>query len=205
MATQSIHLYSRFVGFAKIVLPLAALAILSSLFLFSKTNDPGKGLRLFDGDLSEFASKERITAPRFAGMTPSGVTIQISAEEASPRGTGGPAFDATDLFARIEMPDGNVVEVIAPLGSIDGLTDMSELTGGIILKTTGGYYAKTHGLTFALNALDIASQGEISATTPIGDMQAGQMTLSLAKPTHDDEEPSYDLVFKNGVKLIYKP
>lgn len=205
MATQSIQLYTRIVTFAKIFLPLVALAILSSLFLFSKTNDPGKGVRLFDGDLNEFASKERIIAPRFAGMTPAGIAIQISAQEAGPRESGGPAFDATDLVARIEMPDGNIIDVIAPHGSIDSFTNMSELTGGILLKTSGGYYAKTQGLTFALNTVDIRSLGEISAKTPIGDMQAGAMTLSLAKPTSANEDPSYDLVFKNGIKLIYKP
>jgi lipopolysaccharide export system protein LptC len=99
MVARSLSTHSRIVAWTKIVLPLAALAILSSLFLFSKTNDPGKGVRLFDGDLAEFASKERITGPRFAGMTPSGVAIQISAREASPRSTGGPAFDAFDLNA----------------------------------------------------------------------------------------------------------
>jgi lipopolysaccharide export system protein LptC len=205
MATRNLTTHSRLVAWTKIILPLAALSILSSLFLFSKSNDPGKGVRLFDGDLAEFASKERITSPRFAGMTASGVAIQISANEASPRSTGGPAFDATDLKANIEMPDGSFVNVVAARGSIDSLNMMSELTGGITLETSDGYVAKTFGLEFALGKLDIKSQGEITATGPIGTVSAGQMELRLSAPVTKDMPASYDLVFKNGIKLIYTP
>jgi lipopolysaccharide export system protein LptC len=205
MAARSLNTHTRFVAWAKIILPLAAMAILSSLFLFSKTNDPGKGVRLFDGDLAEFASKERITGPRFAGMTPSGVAIQISAQEASPRNTGGPAFDAFDLQARIELPDLSFVDVVAKQGSIDSLNQMAELTGGITLTTSYGYVAKTFGLSFALGKLDIASQGEISAVGPLGAVRAGSMRLQLADPKDTGELQGYDLVFKNGIKLIYKP
>ncbi len=205
MSARNTNYHSRLVAWTKIILPLVALAILSSLFLFSKTNDPGKGVRLFDGDLTEFASKERITGPRFAGMTPAGVAIQISALEASPRETGGPAFDALELNAKIEMPDGQVVDVVAKRGSIDSLANTAQMTGGITLETSGGYVAKTFGLTFALDKLDIQSQGEITADGPLGSVRAGGMTLKTSTPQGPDELPGYDLVFKNGIKLIYKP
>ncbi|NOX73495.1 MAG: hypothetical protein GXP03_07710 [Alphaproteobacteria bacterium] len=205
MTARNLTTHSRLVAWTKIILPLAALAILSSLFLFSKSNNPGKGVRLFDGDLAEFASKERITRPRFAGMTVGGVAIQISAKEASPRSTGGPAFDATDLNANIEMPDGSFVDVEAVRGSIDSSNMMAELTGGITLETSGGYVAKTFGLEFSLDKLDIKSQGKITATGPIGTVSAGLMELHLAEPVTEGEPASYDLVFKNGIKLIYTP
>ncbi|MFT5160558.1 MAG: lipopolysaccharide export system protein LptC [Paracoccaceae bacterium] len=205
MVARSLSTHSRIVAWTKIVLPLAALAILSSLFLFSKTNDPGKGVRLFDGDLAEFASKERITGPRFAGMTPSGVAIQISAREASPRSTGGPAFDAFDLNARIELLDRSFVDVVAQQGSIDSLNQLAELTGGITLITSDGYVAKTFGLSISLDKLDISSQGEITAIGPIGDVSAGSMQLQLSDQYDTSEQQGYDLVFKNGIKLIYRP
>lgn len=205
MALQSLNIHSRLVAWTKIIFPLAALAILSSLFLFSKSNDPTKGVRLFDGDLGEFAAKERITRPRFAGMTPSGVTIQVSAKQASPRNSGGPSFDATDLLAHVVTLDGVVVDIIAPTGSIDSITAMAELTGGIVLETSGGYIAQTHGLTFALDRLDIRSQGEITANGPLGFVQAGSMVLQLAATEDTDQSAGIDLVFKNGIKLIYKP
>ncbi len=205
MAARNLSTHSRLVAWSKIILPLAALAILSSLFLFAKSKDPERGLRLFNGDLAKFASKERITGPRFAGMTPSGVAIRISASEASPRGVGELIFDATDLKANIEMPDGSFVDVVAVRGLIDSTNMMSELTGGITLETSGGYVAKTFGLTFSLDRLDIQSQGGISATGPIGKVSAGSMVLRLADPVNKGDPASYDLVFKNGIKLIYTP
>jgi len=190
---------------SKIILPLLALAILSSLFLFSKSYDPGDGIRLLQRNLAEFALKERITSPEFAGMTPDGVAIQISAKEASPRITGGPAFDATDLTARIEMPDGAIIDVIASIGSIDSLAKTAELSGGINLKSSLGMTAQTEGLFFKLDKLDIQSQGEVTAQGALGTIHAGELHLTLEEPENPEDEPGYVLSFKNGVKLVYTP
>lgn len=186
-------------------MPLAAIAILSSLFLFSKSRDAGDGVHLYDGDLTEFASKERITSPRFAGMTPSGIAIQVSATEASPLKTGGPSFDATDVVAVVNMPDGEKIDVIAKKGLIDALNNNAELTGGIILKTTDGYIAETFGMTFALSRLNIKSQGEITATSPFGMIKAGSMSIKSVTLPSGDTATGYDLMFSNGIKLVYKP
>lgn len=202
---RSSNFYSRFVSWAKIILPLIALAILSSLFLFSKSIDPSLGVRLLEGDLQDFAKKERITKPRFAGMTPSGIAIELSAVEASPRLIGGPAFDAVDLSTNIEMPDGATIDIVAKRGTVDSTTNLAELTDGIILTTSYGYVAKTHGLTFSLDKVEIHSQGEITATGPIGDVTAGELHLQLEETKNPDDKPGYLLIFKNGVKLIYKP
>lgn len=205
MAVFGDNFYSRFVVWAKIVLPLLALAILSSLFLFSKSHKPDSGVRLFSGNLSKFASKERITGPKFAGMTPSGIAIELSAKEGSPSITGGPGFNATGLKARIEMPDGARINVVAARGSIDSATMSAKLTGGIKLTTSSGYVARTKGLSFALNTVDIQSEGEITATGPLGVIRAGSLRLSLNSPNHTKAARNYVLVFKNGVKMIYNP
>ncbi|MBZ0130342.1 MAG: hypothetical protein K8F59_14645 [Rhodobacteraceae bacterium] len=205
MTPRRENLYSRFVAAAKIALPLMALAILSSLFLFSKSRDPAAGVQLLDSDLMDYAQKERITAPRFAGLTPSGVAIQIAAREASPRPTGGPSFDAFDLLARVEAPDGGVINVTAATGSIDSLAMMSELSGGIVLDTSYGFVAETHGMTFALDRLDIRSQGRITARGPLGQLEAGEMHVYLRDTGDDDTTAGYVLDFKRGVKLVYKP
>lgn len=205
MAPRRDNLYSRFVAAAKIALPLMALAILSSLFLFSKSKDLTGGVRLQGNELMEFARKERITAPRFAGLTPSGVAIQLAAREASPRASGGPAFDANDLTARVEAPDGGVINVTAATGSIDSLAAMAELSGGIVLDTSYGFVAETFGLTFALDRLDIRSQGQITGRGPLGLLTAGEMHVYLRESGDDDATAGYVLDFKSGVKLVYNP
>jgi len=201
MARRNEHLYSRFVVWAKIILPLLGLAILSSLFLFSKSREVGKVVRLFDGTLTDFASKEQITGPRFSGMTPSGAAIEISAKRANPR-AGGAAFDAIGLNARIETPEGTNVTVKATSGSIDSLSRIARLAGGITLTTSGGYVANTRAMQFALDKVDIVSNGKITATGPLGKITAGRMHL-----WYDSTNPArgYVLVFNNRVKLVYNP
>ena len=205
MAARADNLYSRFVSWAKLILPVAGLVILSSLFLFSKSYVPDSSAVLFEGDFSEFSDRERITGPKFYGMTPSGVAIRLSAREASPRKDSPRAFDAADLNANVELPDGNSVNVIAETGSIDSETMLAQLTGGIILDTSWGYIARTSGMTFGLDRLNIRSHGEITATGPLGNITAGEMTLGLEGPETENVEAGYVLVFKSGVKLVYKP
>ncbi len=205
MAVRHSNFYSRFVAWSKIILPLLAIAILSSLFLFSKSHNPAAGMRMFKGSLADFASQERITAPRISGMTPSGAAIQLSAKEGVPRRDNPSAFDATGLTARIELPDGALVNVIAARGSVDSRAGQADLNGGITLTTSGGYTAKTKGLIFALNVVDIRSDGTILAAGPLGNIKAGGLHLKLADTNTTDAQPSYVLMFNNRVKLIYNP
>jgi len=199
------NFHSRFIAWAKIILPLVALAILSSLFLFSKSYDPTETMRNLGSKLGELTRKQKIVAPKFAGMTPEGVSIQISAREGSPREGDVPAFDAVDLKALVETPDGKTIHVVAAKGSVNSLKQMARLTGGITLKTSFGVTAKTRGLVFALDRLDIRSQGKITATAPRSKIEAGQMYLHLDKGGKDETPPGYVLVFNNGVRMIYTP
>lgn len=193
--------YSRAVSWAKIVLPMAAIAILSSLFLFSKSYDPSQNVLLGNKDVAEFAATERITAPRFAGMTPGGVTIQIAAREGKPRAEGGPAFDAVDLNAHIEAPDGTVIDLKAKSGAVDSLAQQAELSNGITIASSHGFVAETFGMTFALDRLHILSQGAVTAKGPLGNLNAGGMEYGSAT----DQGDTSLLVFNGGVKLVYTP
>jgi len=204
MSRRNENIYSRFVAWAKIILPILGLAILSSLFLFSKSRTPGKGARLFDGSLAKFASKERITGPRFAGMTPSGVAIELSAKQASPR-PGSSGFDATDLKAHMKTRAGQELDITANTGTIDSLARSSKLAGGVTLKTSFGYTALTRGLTFSLDSVNIQSDGKISAFGPLGKIEAGGLHLFLEQPKKGDVTGGYVLEFKNRVRLVYNP
>jgi len=205
MAARVDNRYSRFVVWAKIILPLIGLAILSSLFLFSRSYETGNPAGLFDGDIADFANKERISGPRFAGSTQSGAAIQLSADEASPSVSTPGAFDAHRLTAEIEFPDGQALGVTAESGFVDSINKTAVLSGGIVLTTSYGYVAKSDGMTFALDRLDIRSKGEITATGPLGMITAGQLIMRQDGTNPVDGSPEYVLIFKNRVKLIYKP
>jgi len=79
---QSFATYSRVVAWLKVIFPLSALALLSTLFLFARSIDPEQSIPFADVDVKELAREPRITAPEFSGMTADGAAITISAATA---------------------------------------------------------------------------------------------------------------------------
>jgi len=203
MSARSDLWYARLVTTAKITLPLTSLAILSSLFLFAKPPKMAGSSFLNSADLSDYAQHERISRPRFAGMTPNGTAIQISAEIGAPVGNG-PKFKTEDLIANIDTPKDVNVRVVAKYGIVDSMNMVAELSGGTSLVTTSGWRAETEGLDFALDKIDVTSRGAIRAEGPIGLLQAGSMTLR-SSPDSPKDAPELVLIFQGGVKLIYTP
>jgi len=199
------HSYSRLVGWAKIILPLIGLGILSSLFLFSHSTTVPSDHEAFGSGGLDTSNKERITGPRFAGMTPSGIAIRLSADEASPNTDKPGVFNATALDANLEFPAGQKMQIIAKAGIVDSTAMLAKLSGGISLTTSDGYAAQTDAMSFALNRLEIRSLGPISATGPIGAITAGGMTITQEMSADGKAKQGYLLVFNNRVKLVYKP
>ncbi|MFQ5439185.1 MAG: hypothetical protein ACE5DK_10210 [Paracoccaceae bacterium] len=205
MAGYGINAYSRFVAWTKIILPLMALAILSSLFLFSKSRNVADGISLLGSDYTDYTQKERVTGARFAGMTSKGIAIVLSADEASPRGSDGVFFDANIMRARVELKDGIKISIDAAHGEMNSVEKMATLDGGITLRTTDGYVARTSGLRFALSVLDIQSLGPVVADGPLGHVEAGYVAITTPENPPNPDKPGYVIVFKDGVKLVYTP
>jgi len=205
MAWRIKNPHSRFVAWTKITLPLIALFILSSLFLFSKSNDLSQVVALSPSDLKEFSQKERISEPRFGGMTPDGIAIMLSAAEASPRGTDGSVFGATDMKAIINLPDDTQISLTANRGEVNRHKRISRMTDGVTLNTSDGYIVLTRGLSFTMDNLDIKSEGSVVANGPLGHLTAGSFHLLSRTAPDKQHKTGYLLVFKNGVKLVYKP
>ena len=93
-------LYSRMVAFFKVLLPLAALAILATLFLLSRGNDPDTAIPFTEKDVADRLRDQQITAPFLSGTAPNGDEIIVTATLARPGGQNTPA-EATDVSARI--------------------------------------------------------------------------------------------------------
>lgn len=193
--------YSRFIAWAKVVLPLVALAILSTLFLFSRSIDPTQAIPYSQVDVEELAREQRIGEPNFAGVTQDGAAVSIVAKAARPDPQDSKQVTGTDLSATIDMPVGTRVQIAAPQGVIDAANQVAALSGGITLTTSTGYSVATQGLTTALDRTSVISDGAVTAEGPLGTLDAGQVVLTQ----HNGDDPAYVLVFKDGVKLVYDP
>lgn len=194
--------YSRLVGTAKVVLPLLALALLSTLFLVARRIDTEAAIPYATVDVRELARAARIGEPRYAGMTADGAAITVTAARAVPGDTALSTLQATDLTAQIDLADGTVVGITAPLGRLDTPGGTAELAGGAVITLSTGWRAQTATLTTALDATRVVAETRIDATGPLGDLTAGAMELTQgARPA--DAGPV--LLFTGGVRLLYDP
>lgn len=193
--------YSRFVAYTKVILPILALGILSTLFLFSRNIDPTQSIPFADVDINELARKQRIGAPNYAGVTDDGAAISITATTARPYEGNANLISATDVTAVIEDTTGGRLNMKAGDGMIDSEQQQVTLGGGVEILTSTGFIINTAGLVAALDETSVVSEGHITATGPLGTLTAGQMVLEKQNSAED----AHLLVFKGGVKLIYDP
>ena len=200
MAPQG-NAYSRFIALAKIGLPLAALALLSTLFLFSRDVDPDGPMPYADVDIDELVRDQRVTAPSYTGVTADGAAIAVSADSARPDPTAPGGAVARGLTARLDFPGGGTAQLTATEGTLDASARRATLSGGVVIDTPAGYRVEAEGLKAALDRTDLRSTGPVIATGPPGRLSAGAMELSTAP----EDGGGYLLVFKDGVKLVYDP
>lgn len=191
--------HSRLVALAKVMLPLAALALLSTLFLVSEKVDPSMASLYADVDVDELAREPRIGSPQYAGMTEDGAAMMVHAKAAVPD-PGNTGASAQDVVAKIETQTGLVADITARTGRIDPSEGMVRLNGGVAMQTSTGYRMHTEDMQLATDRSQVVAPGPVHAESPFGVIDAGAMELS--RPSAD---APYDLVFKGGVKLVYQP
>lgn len=189
--------YSRFVRFARLVFPLLALALLSTLFLFSRTLDPSQAIIISDLDVEKIAREQILAAPRFSGITSDGSELQISADSARPDPENPQRLTAEMVAATLKTQIGVSYEMVASGGIYDGETNTLSLSDGVRMVTSDGYRFSTDNLVANLRITEVIIPSRIEGSGPSGRIEAGSMTL---RQTNDRPV----LEFKNGVKLIYQ-
>jgi len=196
--------HSRLVAWLKVVLPLVALGILSTLFLVSQRNDPERAIPYSEVEVAAILREQRIDSPDYSGVTSDGTAITLAADSARPDSPD--RVSATVMRARLETPDGGVLSITAGAGVLDTGRARADMSDGVKIVSSTGYIVETNDLSADLNTTDVQTGGQIVATGPLGRLSAGQMQLRLSEqPGKAADGPSYVLVFKQGVRLIYQP
>lgn len=192
---------SRIVAWLKILLPLAALALLSTLFLVARTVDPAQQLPFADVDVEEIAREERIGSPEYSGVTAEGAAIALSATSASPAPNDPNRVTGMGVRAEIDLPDGEKFAISAGNMQVDYSKGTVALRDDIRINSGSGYEIRTGALDVALNSTRVESDSKTTLTGAIGNLSANSFRLSAT----DDTNTSYVLVFKGDVKLVYNP
>lgn len=190
--------YTSFVKLARIVLPLLALGLLSTLFLLSRKVDPDAAIPFADADATQIAKEQRLAEPRFATVLSDGSAVRLEAQSARPNPDDPRAINALDVRANVETPRGISYKLTADEALLDGRGDRLDLVGSVFIETSDGFRISTQKLTGSLTQTEFSAPGPVSATGPGLALDAGRMDLVPSQETQH-------LIFKNGVKLVYQP
>ncbi len=202
---------TRVVGWLKLVLPLAAIALLSTLFLVSERVDPDRALPFAQVDVQALAREPRVDMPRYAGMTEDGAALELTADEVRSDPMAERRLTARALVATVETPDGAVNRIYADEGVIDRSTRKLHLAGNVRLLTGTGYEVQSDALWARLDQTHLESPGPVVSEAPDARIEAGAMQLTLVPQAETPAAgggaaaDSYVLVFTGGVRMLYTP
>ncbi len=191
-------LYSQVVGWAKIILPLCALALLSTLFLLARTTTEPNEFAL--EEVEAIAREQRLSAPEFSGVTDDGAVIVISASTARPDDARPDTVTIDDMRLRMDNADGSNIQITATLGEVDGRARIARFLGLARLVTSTGYEMETNGLIAELDTGLVTTDGLLEIRAPFGQLTAGKVTFQIAS-----DGIAQQMLFTDGVHLLYKP
>ncbi len=192
--------YSQAISWLKILLPLVALVLLSTMFMFARSVAPTSTIPFAKIELEERAKDQRITAPFFAGQTATGHDIAVQATSARPDGDNPQITHAETLDARINMQTGSVIDISSQFATMNSKSFDASLSGDVLVTSSNGYDVTTQELVLNLDQGTARSDTEIQGKGPAGHFTAGAMEM-----THSEETDTTRFLFTNGVKLIYTP
>lgn len=189
--------YSQVVSYVKIVLPIIAIGILSTLFLLSRTPDPERAIPFANVDLEELAREQRLGSPRYAGTTNAGREVMVVAETAAPVDGQLDLISVDTLDARIELDDTRFVDITSLQGVINLETNIADLSTDVQVADSTGYTLDTENLLVNFREFAMSSPTDVVVEGPGFHLEAGSMDLSGA-------EGAQVLIFNGGVKVLYQ-
>lgn len=186
------------VAWVKVALPLIALALLSTLFLFSHTPDPDASLPFANLDIDQLVRERRLSRPRFAGTLEDGREVTLVADTALAAAADPNTIVMSNIESRLALSEDAALLLTADLGDLDLGAQIVTLAGSVIALTTNGYRMVTDRLTVAMNTMRLASPGAVRLTGPGLTLEAGAMDMS-------GPDGAAFLSFTGGVRLLYQP
>lgn len=191
--------HSCFVAWAKIIAPLLALAILSTLFLVARAVDPEATLPFSEREIDEMLRDERLSHPAYAGVTQDGTALTVGADLAKPDPDDEQRALAEGLSARLDLPRSGWMTIAAGRGVIDQTQGTARFENDVQILSQTGYDLRTEALTAWLDRTRLESDGPANGTGPAGLVEAGRLQVIR------NEDGRYLLDFTDGVRLLYTP
>ncbi len=191
--------YSRMVQLLKVLLPLAAILLLSTVFLFSRSIETNVSGPFTQQDIRERIEGQVVTRPHYRGTTRKGENIRVDARRAT-QGGNGTSATADEFHGRFDLLNGGIITLDSKTGSIRPDKGTATFVGDVVITTTDGIRVTTDLLNTSLDEIRGDTPGQVDGTGPIGNFTAGRMTFGA-----DKKDGPVHILFTDGVKLVYEP
>ncbi len=189
--------HSDWVARLKVILPLTALAILSTLFLVADRRDRERAIRYSADTYEEAVQPGRVGSPDYSGIGEDGAEVFVSAREAWPEQTSG-EVTANALTSTWKGRESGRVVASSAAGVIGADRLRAKLTGEVDIETDSGYRLRSERLDIDMEAGRMVSPGPVTGTGPDIRIDAGAMQVRQTGR-------QALITFTDGVKVVYDP
>lgn len=184
----------------KIGLPLVALGVFASLFLFN--NAAFDGRISFDGvDVSALDDGLKLTNPRFTGATRRGEPFTVTAAWALPDGPQPEKIELSEVKGDIDLADGRHLTLTARAGLIRPDDNHVALSDAVRLETSDGYTVTAEAAAFDAQTEKVTATGDVVAESALGRIAADRMRAT--RPPVEGAKPGEGayIWFENHVRV----
>lgn len=199
-----IQTYSTFVKWTKYIMPVLALMLLSSIFIFGKKDALRSGTLTIDADVINLTTDQKITNPQFSGLTNLGDSFILRALEAMPDAPTPDKIALVDPSLEFDALQGIGFKISSENGSVNFINQSAQLDGDVLIDMTNGYKATSEKIQLNLKLGNLVAPGSVKASGPYGKIIAGSMKL-YKDVDNKASQVNGNLMFSNGVTLIYLP
>jgi lipopolysaccharide export system protein LptC len=196
--------YSRAIKWAKLIMPVIAVLLLASVFIFGKEDALRSGTISIDTDTINLTTDQKITNPQFSGLTNLGDSFILKAIEAMPDSPTPQKIDLIDPSLEFDALQGVGFKIRSKNGSVNFIKQSAELNGNVYIDMTNGYKAISEKIQLNLKLGNLIAPGSVEASGPYGKIIAGSMEL-FKDFDNKTSQVNGNLNFSNGVTLIYLP
>ena len=171
--------YSALVAWLKTLLPIAALGLLSTIFLFSGKVDVTQSLPYAEHNVAEIIREQRITQPYFTHIASNGTEITLSAAYASPQFENADILEIIDLFVVLRSTSDRTVQVTAGQGALDSATQTAQISKNVHIAALPDFWVTTEALDMNLKQGVASAIGGFQAHTSFNITRLGRLNITL--------------------------
>lgn len=170
--------YDRLVTVLKVVLPLAALAILLMIVIWPLTASQEFSFILSKDRVATSRERLRLDRAVYRGEDRRGQPFVITADRAVQRTSATPVVELRGIRAEIETRDGPA-SVVADAGRYDLEAERLKVDGPVHFTSAAGYALSTRDVTVDLPTRTAVSGATVNGKLPLGTFRAGRLRADV--------------------------